>query len=204
MELDHLLENFIKENKFRGKGPLCVALVITDQAKKDGLPLNPDALLTERGGQVLGLGVTRVQSILARHDITRVLAAEGGRTSRGSLNNMRSYVAFLNECSRSTVVDLEKVEAFWIKRVREFFAAKPFKLKLDNYLGLRAVIRNLIEQAEDRQKRASGTMYHGTVMQHLVGAKLDLLYGQGKASHHSASTSDQSPDRTGDFDICDF
>lgn len=40
-------------------------------------------------------------------------------------------------------------------------------------------------------------------MQHLVGAKLDLLYGAGKVVHHGANTSDQNPDRTGDFDLGD-
>lgn len=37
-----------------------------------------------------------MQAVLNRHGITRVLAAEGGRTSRGSISNMREYVAFLN------------------------------------------------------------------------------------------------------------
>lgn len=54
---------------------------VTQHARK-GLPLNPDELLTEAGGQVLGLGRGAVQAVLNRHGITRVLAAEGGRTSR--------------------------------------------------------------------------------------------------------------------------
>ncbi|WP_143566669.1 DUF4928 family protein, partial [Stenotrophomonas maltophilia] len=89
------LRDFNKDRKFNRKGPLCVALVVTQHARK-GLPLNPDELLTEAGGQVLGLGRGAVQAVLNRHDITRVLAAEGGRTSRGSISNMREYVAFLN------------------------------------------------------------------------------------------------------------
>ena len=89
------LRDFNKDRKFSRKGPLCVALVITQHARK-GLPLNPDELLTEAGGQVLGLGRGAVQAVLNRHGITRVLAAEGGRTSRGSISNMREYVAFLN------------------------------------------------------------------------------------------------------------
>ena len=59
---------------------------------KKGLPLDPKLLVTQGGGQVLGLGRASVQSVLKRHGIERVLAAEGGRTSRGSLNNMRQYV----------------------------------------------------------------------------------------------------------------
>ena len=60
----------------------------------EGLPLDPDQLVTKSGGQVRGLGQSQVQKILARHGIERVLAAEGGRTSRGSLGNMRAYVRF--------------------------------------------------------------------------------------------------------------
>ena len=116
---------------------------------------------------------------------------------------MRAYVEFLKSAASDTAFSMENVEAFWIKRVEEFFAGKPFKLKLDSSLGIRAVVRNLLLQAEDRQKKASGTMYQGTIMQHLVGAKLDLLYGVGSVVHHGSNTSDQNPDRTGDFDLGD-
>ena len=122
------LEAFTASKSFRGKGPLSVALVVTQHAKKMGLPLDPDKLVTEGGGQVLGLGKGAVQAILKRHGIARVLASEGGRTSRGSLNNMREYVAFLNDLKGRP--DLESIEAFWIDRVKEFFAGKPFKIKL--------------------------------------------------------------------------
>jgi hypothetical protein len=40
---------------------------------------------------VFGPGNTAEQSILQRHGTTRVLASEGGRTSRGSIGNMREY-----------------------------------------------------------------------------------------------------------------
>src|SRR5690606_20491962 len=107
------LHDFNNEKKFGRKGPLCVALVITQHARKMDLPLDPDNLLTEAGGQVLGLGKGAVQSVLSRHGITRVLAAEGGRTSRGSINNMREYVSFLNGLAYSGPVDLDAVEGFW-------------------------------------------------------------------------------------------
>lgn len=83
------LRDFNKDRKFNRKGPLCVALVVTQHARKMGLPLDPDKLLTDAGGQVLGLGKGAVQAVLNRHGITRVLAAEGGRTSRGSISNKK-------------------------------------------------------------------------------------------------------------------
>ncbi len=195
------LEAFAADRGFRGKGPLSVALVVTQHARDMGLPLDPDKLVTEGGGQVLGLGKSAVQGILKRHGITRVLALEGGRTSRGSLNNMREYVAFLNGLEGRP--DLDGIEAFWIDRVQEFFAGKPFKIKLDSSRSLRTVVRDVISQAVDRQKAVPGVYYGGAVLQHLVGAKLDCTLGAGKFEHNSFSAADAPAGRAGDFLIGD-
>ena len=202
-DLQEALNAFTKERKFNRKGPLCVALVMTQQARAKGLPLDPGELLTDGGGQVLGLGKGAVQSILDRHGITRVLASEGGRTSRGSIGNMREYVALLNQLDAAGAADLDAIEAFWIARVHEFFAAKPFKIRLDASRSLRTVVRDVLAQAEDRQKTAPGVYYAGAVMQHMVGAKLDCALGEGQFEHNSYSTSDQQSGREGDFFLGD-
>lgn len=202
-DLQSALHSFNKERKFGRKGPLCVALVTTQHARKMGLPLDPDKLLTEAGGQVLGLGKGAVQAVLNRHDITRVLAAEGGRTSRGSISNMREYVAFLNGLAEAGTIDLDLVEAFWIERVHEFFSAKPFKIRLDASRSLRTLVRDLLAQAEERQRNTPGMQYAGAVLQHLVGAKLDCALGSGSFEHNSFSTSDAQSGRAGDFFIGD-
>ncbi len=41
------------------------------------------------------------------------------------------------------------------------------------------------------------------MLQHLVGAKLDLLLGEGRVEHHSASAADSVTDRSSDFVIED-
>jgi hypothetical protein len=197
------LISFTVVKSFRGKGPLSVALVVTQHAKTMGLPLDPERLITEGGGQVLGLGKGAVQSILKRHGIVRVLAAEGGRTSRGSLNNMREYAGFLNGLSQKGKVDLEAIEAYWIDRVHEFFAGKPFKIRLDASRSLRTVVRDVIGQAEERQRTAHGVYYAGAVLQHLVGAKLDCALGMGHFQHNSFSTADAPGERSGDFFLGD-
>ncbi len=201
-ELTAALREFNKDRRFSSKGPLCVALVITQHAR-EGLPLNPELLLTEGGGQVLGLGKGAVQTVLNRHGITRVLAAEGGRTSRGSIGNMRDYVAFLNNLATTCNVDLDAVEAFWIERVHEFFSAKPFKIRLDSSYSLRTLVRDVIAQAVERQRNSPGMQYAGAVLQHLVGAKLDCALGAGSFEHNSFSTSDAQTGRNGDFFIGD-
>jgi hypothetical protein len=197
------LAAFTAENSFRGKGPLSVALVVTQHARAMNLPLDEKNLITEGGGQVLGLGKGAVQAVLKRHGIDRVLASEGGRTSRGSLHNMREYVAFLNGMKKRADVDLDAVEAFWIDRVHEFFAGKPFKIKLDASKSLRTVVRDVIAQAEERQKTTPGVYYGGALLQHLVGAKLDSALGKGKFEHNSFSTADSRGARPGDFFLGD-
>lgn len=201
--LQKVLQAFAAERKFKGKGPLCVALVITQYARSMDLPLEAERLITEGGGQVLGLGKGAVQAILNRHGITRILAAEGGRTSRGSLGNMREYVSFLNDLHTQGLLDLDAIEGFWIDRVHQFFAGKPFKIKLDASRSLRTVIRDVLKQAEDRQKTTPGMYYVGAVMQHLVGAKLECALGPGKFEHNSFSTADAPGGRVGDFALED-
>ena len=95
------------------------------------------------------------------------------------------------------------VEAYWIDRVKDFFAAHPFKIRLDASRGLRTVVRDVVEQAVERQKESGGTYYAGAVLQHLVGAKLDCALGQGKFEHNSFSTADAPGGRAGDFFVGD-
>lgn len=225
-DLDSLLDEFVKSHKFSGKGPLSVALFVTDRAREKGLPLDADDLLTAGGGQVQGLSKGAVQSILKRHGIEQVLAQEGGRTSRGSLQRMRVYVEFLNGLDRPA--NLDAIEAHWIARVRAFFAGKPFVVRMDASRGLRHMVRDLLEQAEERQRQSSGTNFVGTVMQHLVGAKLECVLsgdavehsrfstagsqavsraspesGPSTVEHFSASAADAQAGRPGDFHVGD-
>jgi len=202
-ERPQTLQDFAAENAFQGKGALSVALFVTRRARETGLPLDPETLVTGKGGQVLGLSKGAVQSILQQHGVTRVLAREGGRTSRGSLDNMRRYATFLNRLHETGPLDLEAVEAFWIERVHAFFAAKPFKINLDASQSLRAVVRDVLAQAAARQKTATGMNYAGAVLQHLVGAKLDCALGPPPLEHHSFSTADEQSGRAGDFVIGD-
>lgn len=202
-DLEQALETFASKHGFKGKGAISVALVVTEHARVKGLPLDPEALVTGGRGQVLGLGRSAVQSILKRYGIERLLAAEGGRTSRGSLQNMRDYVAFLNDAHRKGIADIDRVEAYWIQRVRGFFAGKPFKLKLDSSHSLRHLVRDVLGQAVGREKEMTGMYYAGAVAQHLVGAKLDCALGKGKFDHNGFSTADAPGDRAGDFLVGD-
>lgn len=189
--------------KLLKKGGLCVALVATQTAKEKGLPLEPESLRTEEGGQVAGLGKAAVQKILQAYGITKVLAEEGGRTSRGSLGLMRIYIEALNDLHNQGQARLDEAMTWWIGKVRAHFATKGPKLHFDSGKSLRANINDLLEQAEDVQANSGGTNYVGAMLQHLVGAKLDLVIGSGKIEHRGFSVADHSTDRKGDFQVED-
>ena len=178
-----------------------MALVVTEHAKTHGLPLDASTLVTSGGGQVQGLGKAAVQSILRRHGIRRILAAEGGRTSRGSLGRMRDYVALLNRLGPG--VDLAVIESFWIDQVKAFFAASPFRITLDASKGIRALVCDLMEQTRKREREAEGVSYSGAVLQHLVGATLDCRLAGKPMSHNSFSTADAQSGRAADFLVGD-
>ncbi len=190
-----------KHPKFLNKGGLCVALVITDTAREKGLPLNAEALRTKEGGQVTGLGKAAVQKILELHGIERVLAEEGGRTSRGSLGLMNAYVETLNTLHSQNALDLDEAFIWWIAKVRAHFSSEGPKYQFDSGKSLGSNIENLLAQAREVQSHSSGTHYVGAILQHLIGAKLNLVLGEKSVEHHGFSVADLSTDRKGDFEI---
>ncbi len=198
------LMQLAKDNDMLGKGFLGVALVITDIAKAEGLPIDTATLMTKGGGQVRGTGGDRVKRILSEHGIDRRLSSEGGRTSRGTPAKAMAYANFLNERLSATDVQLADVMQFWIARIHDYFASKPFVIKLDPALGITATIRELIKLVQDRQRETAGATLVGTVIQHLVGAKVEvrLGIGAGEVARHGASVKDDGR-RTGDFEIGD-
>lgn len=191
------LENFFDENRMGTKGTLCLGLVVSREALTKGLPLDFDSLLTENKGQISLLGKSNVQKILGDYGITRVLAEEGGRTNRGNMGLAKRYVDFLNDQNYNRK-ELESVEVWWIDRVKEFFAAKPLLLRWDSSKSMRAVVRELLSAAEKRQANSKGSTIVGTILQHLVGAKLSLVLPAMPESH-GAAVSDAVSDRGGDF-----
>lgn len=202
-DLEALLERFAADNRFHGKGPLSVALVVTRAAREKGLPLSEDDFLSPSGGQVKGLGRASVQKILADHGVQRVLAKEGGRTSRGSIDNMRRYVAFLNGLDGLGSADLEHAEKWWVRAVEQFFASDPLKIRLDRSKSLGAVMDELFAAALARQKAGHGVMVTGALMQHLVGAKLEIAMPNTAISHSGFSVADDQTGRSGDFIVGD-
>ena len=108
---------------------------------------------------------------------------------------------FLNAWNTDESVDFAVVEAFWAEQVREYFRNQPFVLTADTSKTIGANLDELFEQAKKRQKQNPGTQYLGTVLQHLVAAKLCLIMPEGAFEIHGASVADGPTDRNGDFVI---
>jgi hypothetical protein len=180
------------------KGSLSLALILTRNAKAKTFPLSKSDFVTGAGGQVVGLGGGAIKKILRDYSIDRILSSEGGRTSRGNMERMEAYVDLLNALHDAGELNLGEAEGFWVGRAIAYFDAQPFIFKLDAARSLRACVRDLIAQAVERQREVKGTKYAGAVMQHLVGAVLDITV-DGGLKHHGFAVADAPSARSGDF-----
>lgn len=194
------IENFQRSHRINTKGSLAAILQLNRAFSQDTLPINPNDYLTDKEGQVRGLSKDNCQSILEEYHIKRLLAAEGGRTSRGSMGLMKDYAALIN-AEQPSSKDFSEIELFWIEHIRKFFNGKPFKLESDDSLSITAAVGYLLEQAKKRQKENPGTMYEGTVLQQLVAAKLSIIMPEVEIN--GASVADDPAGRGGDFNIGD-
>ncbi|PAF28590.1 DUF4928 family protein [Paenibacillus sp. 7516] len=200
-ELSNRLFDFRETNKLTTKGKLAAILITTRNAKENGLPLDFSTMRTENKGQIKGLSKSNVQKILKDYGINRVLAEEAGRTSRGSIGYIESYVDFLNSTYQEGILDIKYTENWWVERIKDFFSGQPFVLKYDTSKSLRTMVRDLLDQAVKRQKDNPGTMYEGAVLQHLIGAKLSLVLSDEVVTRHGFSVADAGSGRSGDFAI---
>lgn len=200
--LERSLSAYKKAHSLAGKGQIATMVFAARLARESGLPFDTvNGIRTEGEGQVKGLGKASVQKVLATYGVTRTLAEEGGRTSRGSLGNIREFLDFLNAEHAKGQLDLAAVEAWWVEQAKAFFNAKPFALRFEPGKSLRAVIRDLLAQARKRQEESAGTMFVGAMLQHLVGAKLDLALPDEEIDHNGFSVADAPGGRSGDFEI---
>jgi len=195
------LKAFQAEYNAYTKGPLSLLVQLTRMVREKTFPLDPNDFLTENKGQVAGLGGPNLKKILKEYDITRTLASEGGRTSRGNMGLMIKYVEFLNVWQGVEVINFDEVENFWAEQVRDYFNNLPFTLTADLSRTIGASLDELFEQVKKRQKENPGTQYLGTMLQHLVAAKLSLILPPEGFEIHGASVADSPTDRSGDFVI---
>ncbi len=88
------------------------------------------------------------------------------------------------------------------EQMQKSLQGKPMVLRLDAGKSMRTAVRELMKQAEKKQEAQPGYHVVGTVMQHLVGAKLTLILPK-PPEMHGASVADAVSDREGDFIVED-
>lgn len=86
-------------------------------------------------------------------------------------------------------------------RRQEDLVAHGVWFQFDEDKSVAANLADIFQQAADIQKNSGGANFVGAMLQHLVGAKLDIVLGEGVASHHGFSVADHSTDRTADFEV---
>jgi hypothetical protein len=86
--------------------------------------------LTKNKGQVAGLGGDNLKKILKEHGITQILAAEGGRTSRGNMGLMMEYVKFLNAWNEEKTIDRMGAYAIFLR----WFLSQAPSLALGSFI----------------------------------------------------------------------
>ncbi len=115
---------------------------------------------------------------------------------------MKAYVNVLNSLhAKCGPLDLKSVLDWWIEKVRLHFASKGPKFSFDTGKSVAANLANLFDQAADIQKNSGGANFVGAMLQHLVGAKLDIVLGTNIAKHHGFSVADHSTERQADFEV---
>ncbi|MEY2660315.1 MAG: hypothetical protein RLZZ123_1487, partial [Pseudomonadota bacterium] len=94
---------------------------------------------------------------------------------------------------------LQAIKIWWINEFVKFFSSQPFKLTFDSSRSLMFALEELLQQASSRQRKNPGSTYTGTMLQHLIGATLDLSLPDNTIMHHGASVADAVSSRSGDF-----
>lgn len=171
---------------------------------RDTFPLTEDAIRSPKKSQVKGLSGSSIKKILARFGETRRFTAEGGRTSRGTLD----MATKLSEALSSTLLphnpdDAQRIlvadalQEYFVEKVRtDYFDKKTIEVTLDYNKPVSAVVADIFEAARQRSDQPTGV-----VAQHLVGAKLEMRFPDLDVGRDKANAADLQTGRQGDFQL---
>ena len=183
------------------KGTICGSLVVLERLKED-FDLDLDSHTAEGGSQIKGAGGTAAIRILESHGEHRPFAAEGGRTNRGLRGDIGALLLAIKSTALVGMADEERAAALseaqeWlVGKAREHLNARGLKAVYNPSHTSRQMVHDLLSAARTAKK-------DGAVAQHLVGAKLQMRFGELSIENNSYSTADQQTGRSGDFQIND-
>ena len=195
------LDNFQARHNVKDKGSLSILVQLSHLLPTKHYPLDINDFLTLNKGQLAQLSGTALMKILKEHGITQKLTSEGGRTSRGGIALANHYIQFINELYNDGILDFAQVENYWIGKVKEYFHNLPFHLSVSPGKSFSSCINDLFSEVKRRQSEHRGTHFMGTMLQHLVAAKLRILLPNDNIPVYGASVADAPTAREGDFPI---
>ncbi|EBI9899360.1 DUF4928 domain-containing protein [Salmonella enterica] len=177
--------------------------LIVSQMVADGLPITDARLYSDGKGQVRGLSGPTISKILERHGETRTFTREGGRTSRGTIYLAAAFREVLNntlipeDINIDTVFVSTQLEEFFTQCVRlDYFDKQRITINLDHTRPVSVVVGEIIKATAERSDKPTGV-----VLQHLIGAKLQLRFPDIEIGSDRANAADLQTDREGDFQI---
>lgn len=177
--------------------------LIVSRMMADGMPITDERLYSEGKSQVRGLSGSTILKILEQHGETRVFTREGGRTSRGTIFLAAAFRDVLNntQVNENEPVDAalvsNQLEAFFTQCVRlDYFDKQRITVDLDYSKPVSSVVSDILKAAAERSDKPTGA-----VLQHLIGAKLQLRFPDVKIGNDRANAADLHTDREGDFQV---
>jgi len=169
----------------------------------DGMPITDERLYSEGKSQVRGLSGSTISKILEQHGETRIFTREGGRTSRGTIYLAAAFRDVLNSTHVSVNEPVDaalvsnQLEAFFTQCVRlDYFDKQRITVDLDYNKPVSSVVSDILKAAAERSDKPTGA-----VLQHLIGAKLQLRFPDVKIGSDRANAADLHTDREGDFQV---
>ncbi|AXG41360.1 MULTISPECIES: DUF4928 family protein [Photorhabdus] len=169
----------------------------------DGFPIDDGRLYSEGRSQVRGLSGNTIAKILEQHGETRLFTREGGRTSRGTIHLAVSFRDAMNGINRSSGATLNTnhlsllLEDFFTNCARiDYFDKQRITVDIETTKPVSSIISDILDAAAERSDKPTGV-----VLQHLIGAKLQLRFPEIKIGLDRANAADMQTDREGDFQV---
>ncbi|MCR1567018.1 DUF4928 family protein [Mixta sp.] len=179
-----------------------VGLIVSHMVA-EGIPIDDARLFSDGKSQVRGLSGSTISKILKQHGETRIFTREGGRTSRGTLllaaafRDVLNSVQVQNDNPVDTVLISHQLEEFFTECVRlDYFDKQRITVDIDYNKPVSSVIGDILKAAAERSDKPTGE-----VLQHLIGAKLQLRFPEIKIGCDRANAADMHTDREGDFQV---
>ncbi len=177
--------------------------LIVSRMMADGMPITDERLYSEGKSQVRGLSGPTISKILEQNGETRLFTREGGRTSRGTIFLAAAFRDVLNNTYALVSEPIDEkmtsnqLEAFFTQCVRlDYFDKQRITVELDYSKPVSSVVSDILKAAAERSDKPTGA-----VLQHLIGAKLQLRFPDVKIGNDRANAADLHTDREGDFQV---